>query len=71
MTLAPRPDVEEYVVVEALSKSGNLLEAAANLFAALRRLDGLGLERVVVEPVPERGIGRAIMDRLRRAATRG
>jgi L-threonylcarbamoyladenylate synthase len=71
LTLAPRPEVEEYVVVETLSKDGNLLEAAANLFAALRRLDGLGLERVVVESVPERGIGRAIMDRLRRAAARG
>jgi len=71
LTLMPRPDVEEHVVVETLSKDGNLLEAAANLFAALRRLDGLGLERVIVEPVSERGIGRAIMDRLRRAATRG
>lgn len=71
LTLAPRPEVEEYVVVETLSKDGDLLEAAANLFAALRRLDGLGLERVVVESVPEQGVGRAIMDRLRRAATRG
>ncbi len=71
LTLAPRPDVEEYVVVEALSKDGTLLEAAAHLFATLRRLDSLGLERVVVESVPEHGIGRAIMDRLRRAATRG
>ena len=70
LTLTPRADVEGYVVVEALSKDGNLLEAAANLFAALRRLDGLGLERVVIEPMPERGIGRAIMDRLRRAAAR-
>jgi L-threonylcarbamoyladenylate synthase len=71
LTLVPRPDVEEYVVVEALSKDGTLLEAAAHLFATLRRLDSLGLERVVVESVPEHGIGRAIMDRLRRAATRG
>lgn len=70
LTLTPRSDVEGYAVVEALSKDGNLLEAAANLFAALRRLDSLGLERVVVEPVPEGGIGRAIMDRLRRAAAR-
>ena len=68
--MAPRPDVTGYVVVEALSQDGNLVEAAANLFAALRRLDGLGLDGVVVEPVPESGIGRAIMDRLRRAAAR-
>jgi L-threonylcarbamoyladenylate synthase len=70
LTLAPRPDTEGYVVVEVLSQDGNLVEAAANLFTALHQLDGLGLERVVIESVPERGIGRAIMDRLRRAATR-
>lgn len=70
LTFAARPAVEGYTVVETLSPSGNLLEAAANLFAVLRRLDGLGLKRVIVEPVPERGIGRAIMDRLRRAAAR-
>ena len=70
LTVAPRPDATGYVVVEALSQDGNLVEAAANLFAALRRLDGLGLDGVVVEPVPESGIGRAIMDRLRRATAR-
>jgi len=60
--------VEGYVTVEHLSQGGNLIEAAANLFAALRRLDSAGLDRVIVESVPECGIGRAIMDRLRRAA---
>lgn len=59
-----------YVAVETLSANGNLLEAAANLFAALRRFDSLGLNRLVIEPVPEQGIGRAIMDRLRRAEAR-
>ena len=68
--MAPRPDATGYVVVEALSQDGNLVDAAANLFAALRRLDGLGLDGVVVEPVPGSGIGRALMDRLRRAAAR-
>lgn len=68
LTLLPRLDVQEYAVVEALSRDGDLLEAAANLFAALRRFDRLGLDRVVVQSVPEEGIGRAIMDRLRRAA---
>ncbi len=65
-----RAEVEGYSVVEVLSKTGDLCEAATNLFAALRRLDRAGLERIVVEPVPESGIGRAIMDRLRRAAAR-
>lgn len=54
--------------VEALSEKGDLREAAANLFAAIRHLDGLGLDLIVAEPVPEIGLGRAIMDRLRRAS---
>ena len=70
LTLAPRPGTEGYAVREVLSKSGDVLEAATHLFAALRRLDQAGVARVIVEPVPETGIGRAIMDRLRRAATR-
>lgn len=51
-----------------LSASGDLQEAAASLFAALHRLDAMGAERIAVAPVPERGLGRAINDRLRRAA---
>lgn len=50
------------------SGRGDLGIAAANLFAALRRLDALGLDRIVAEPVPDHGLGRAINDRLRRAA---
>jgi L-threonylcarbamoyladenylate synthase len=53
---------------EVLSPSGDLREAARNLFAALRRLDRSGAELIVAEPVPEEGLGRAINDRLRRAA---
>ncbi len=51
-----------------LSASGDLREAARGLFAALRELDGCGAELIVAEPVPEHGLGRAINDRLRRAA---
>jgi len=54
--------------IEVLSKRGDLREAAANLFAAIRRLDALNLDLIVAEPVPEVGLGRAIMDRLRRAS---
>lgn len=57
-----------FAQVETLSVSGNLREAAANLFAALRRLDAAGLDLIVAEPVPEQGLGVAIMDRLRKAA---
>jgi L-threonylcarbamoyladenylate synthase len=53
---------------EVLSRKGDFREAAANLFAAIRRLDALGLEVIVAEAVPETGLGRAIMDRLRRAS---
>jgi L-threonylcarbamoyladenylate synthase len=54
--------------VENLSPSGDLGEAAANLFAMLRALDQPGLTGIAVMPIPERRLGRAINDRLRRAA---
>ena len=57
--------------VEVLSPAGSLQEAAATLFEKLRRLDSFGLDRIVAESVPEMGIGVAIMDRLRKAATHG
>jgi len=53
-----------------LSLSGNLEEAAANLFAMLRDLDAGGYAGLAVSPIPDTGLGRAINDRLRRAATR-
>jgi L-threonylcarbamoyladenylate synthase len=64
------PNAAQYSAVEVLSRSGNLREAAANLFAALRRLDNLGLERIFACPFPEIDLGVAIMDRLRRCAAR-
>jgi len=51
-----------------LSPTGNLQEAAANLFAMLRRLDDPKHRAIAVMPVPETGLGLAINDRLRRAA---
>lgn len=53
-----------------LSPSGDLVEAAANLFHFLREADHLAGAggRIAVAPVPETGLGRAINDRLRRAA---
>ncbi|HEX7774896.1 MAG TPA: Sua5 family C-terminal domain-containing protein, partial [Parvibaculum sp.] len=50
-----------------LSPSGDLTEAAANLFAMLRALDRTS-RAIAVSPVPETGLGEAINDRLRRAA---
>jgi L-threonylcarbamoyladenylate synthase len=51
-----------------LSRAGDLAEAAANLFAMLRRLDRPAFTGIAVMPIPEHGLGRAINDRLRRAA---
>ncbi len=51
-----------------LSVSGDLVEAATNLFQAMRKLDKMHLDFILAEPVPEKGIGEAIMDRLRRAS---
>lgn len=51
-----------------LSASGDLTEAAARLFACLHELNAMEAERIAVAPVPETGLGRAINDRLRRAA---
>jgi len=61
---APRGFAE----IRWLSRSGDLAEAAANLFAALRALDRREFSGIAVMPIPERGLGAAINDRLRRAA---
>jgi L-threonylcarbamoyladenylate synthase len=51
-----------------LSERGDLMEAAARLFDALRVLDASGAARILVAPVPSSGLGEAINDRLARAA---
>jgi L-threonylcarbamoyladenylate synthase len=51
-----------------LSPRGDLLEAAANLFAHLRVLDANGVAAIAVAPIPATGLGEAINDRLKRAA---
>ncbi|MBV8121264.1 MAG: translation factor Sua5, partial [Alphaproteobacteria bacterium] len=51
-----------------LSRSADLSEAAANLFAMLRQLDQPTFTGIAVMPIPNHGLGRAINDRLRRAA---
>lgn len=51
-----------------LSKTGSLEEAAKNLFTAFRSFDKMDIDVILAEYVPEKGIGRAINDRLRRAS---
>src|SRR5688572_22769829 len=54
--------------VRNLSASGNLEEAAANLFRMMHELDEEGVETIAVMPIPQEGLGQAINDRLARAA---
>ena len=51
-----------------LSPSGDFSEAARQLFAGMRRLDAMQLEVILAELLPEKGLGRAVNDRLRRAS---
>ncbi|MET0444005.1 MAG: L-threonylcarbamoyladenylate synthase [Pseudorhodoplanes sp.] len=62
------PGMENAKAVMNLSESGDLGEAAANLFSYLRALDAKGAQGIAVMPVPSHGLGEAINDRLRRAA---
>ena len=64
------PSPQAFATVRNLSDRGDLREAAANLFCYLRELDALGLDLIVAERVPSRGLGAAIMDRLERASHR-
>jgi L-threonylcarbamoyladenylate synthase len=57
-----------FAAVEILDADGDLVGTAARLFDALHALDAADLSRIVAEPVGESGLGRAVMDRLRRAA---
>ena len=61
---------EGFARVEHLSKTQDLREAAANLYGAMRRLDEAGLDGIIAEPLPETGLGTAIMERLRKASAR-
>ncbi|GAA0625960.1 L-threonylcarbamoyladenylate synthase [Brevundimonas kwangchunensis] len=52
----------------SLSPTGDLREAAANLFRRFREADRAGASAIAVSPIPDAGLGEAINDRLRRAA---
>lgn len=58
----------KFAATRQLSAKQDLREAAANLFRYLRDLDALGLDLIVAERVPSRGLGAAILDRLERAS---
>ncbi|TCT05598.1 L-threonylcarbamoyladenylate synthase [Aquabacter spiritensis] len=65
---AAPPGADAAMAVFDLSPAGDPVEAAANLYGALRRLDAAGARGIAVVPLPQAGLGEAIADRLRRAA---
>jgi L-threonylcarbamoyladenylate synthase len=71
LAMRDNPRASGFEVIEVLAPDGQMTTAAQSLFAALRRLDALSLDLILAEPCREEGIGRAIMDRLRRCAARG
>jgi L-threonylcarbamoyladenylate synthase len=64
----PEPSQASPALTFNLSPAGDLTEAAANLFAAMRHLDDQRPATIAVAPIPMHGLGEAINDRLRRAA---
>ncbi len=69
ISFAPREVEGNVVFNEALSKTGEVSEAAKNLFGALRRAKDSGADLIWTEWVPDEGLGRAVNDRLKRAST--
>jgi L-threonylcarbamoyladenylate synthase len=62
----------DFSIVRSLSETRDLRIAAQRLFGLLREMDGLSIRQIFIEPVPEIGLGKAIMNRIRRAtAPRG
>lgn len=60
-------DDNHIICQEVLSESGNLPEAAKNLYAAMHRLDRCGADIIIAEKLPDEGLGKTINDRLKRA----
>ncbi len=61
---------EHFSVVRSLSETRDLRVAAQRLFSLLREMDELNVQQIFIEPVPEIGLGKAIMNRIRRASAR-
>ena len=70
LAMSPPSDMSRYIAVEILAPDGDLTKATANFFQALHRLDASGLDGIFAQSFPDEGLGRALNDRLRRAAHR-
>jgi L-threonylcarbamoyladenylate synthase len=64
----PIRHLEDFFVVRSLSETRDLGVAAQRLFSLLREVDQLNVRQIFIEAVPEIGLGKAIMNRIRRAA---
>ncbi|MDR7486187.1 MAG: L-threonylcarbamoyladenylate synthase [Armatimonadota bacterium] len=71
VTAESLPGMPPGAVVRVMGARSDPATIAASLYAHLRELDEAGLDAIVVEGIPEEGLGRAVMDRLRRAAALG
>jgi L-threonylcarbamoyladenylate synthase len=73
LTLAPVSETDHsgFLAVAFLSPGGDLREAATKFFATMRRLDEVGAKQIVAVRFPNEGLGRALNDRLQRAAQTG
>ena len=60
--------LDKFAHVEILSRTGNLEEAASKFFETIRQLDAMHFSAIVAIPVKEKGLGAALMDRLRRGS---
>jgi L-threonylcarbamoyladenylate synthase len=69
LQLSPTTLPSFVIAVETLSQTGNLEEAAKNLYAAMHRLDHQNLDFIIAQKMPAVGMGIAINDKLERAAT--
>jgi L-threonylcarbamoyladenylate synthase len=67
--LSPFPLTDNPENLFVLSSRGDFREAASNLFALLRKLENSSFRGIIALPVEKRGLGRAIMDRLKRASS--
>lgn len=67
-SMPPAELLQGFAAVEVLSPGGDLREAAANFYGALRRLDNSKADIIWAESLPEQGIGIAVMDRMRRSS---
>ena len=64
----PVRHLKKFLIVRSLSETRDLRIAAQRLFSLLREMDRLNIQQIYIEPVPEIGLGKAIMNRIRRAS---